>query len=50
LEFLVELERADLTEERRNLFRFLADQWTNLAVQHAMLDAFEPQPKYRLPH
>ena len=48
-ECLKELERDDLSDERRNVLKWMADQWLTLATEQAILDGFEPPPISRLP-
>jgi hypothetical protein len=48
-ECLRELERQDLSDERRNVLKWMADQWLALAAEHATSEGFEPPPIPRLP-
>jgi hypothetical protein len=49
LECLREMERDDLSDERRNVLKWMADQWLTLAAEHATSEGFEPPPIPRLP-
>jgi len=50
---IVELQRQDLTEERREMLEFMARQWLTLAVEHAIfegVDFAEIETLSRRPH
>jgi hypothetical protein len=50
LECLVELQRQDLTEERRDLLQWMARQWLILAAERAILDGFDVSSTAQKPH
>jgi len=50
LECLVELQREDLSEERRGLLQWMARQWLILAAERAILDGFDASSIPQKPH